>query len=758
MRLRRYAGPMIASLLLGQALLLGATSLAPQDAPEATDRTPVLVVSGANNHDWEWTTPSLARILERSGRFDVDVTYRPSEALAEAGRAGRYAAFVLDYNGPNWEEPARDAFLAAVRGGAGVVVVHAADNSGRGWPEYEALVGDLWREGTGHGRFHAFDVEITDRDHPVTRTLPTILQHPDELYHRLVHVEGVERRVLATAYSDPATGGTGDDEPMIMVGSYGEGRVFHTPLGHVWKGVATSQASHRDPQFQGLIVRGTEWAATGAVTDAATAPRPLTDEERAAGWVDLMDPALWGAGDGWTFDGDVVRCGPDASDLATKREWSDFVLEFQWKTVVAGETGVAYRPSGTDPRAEMQLANVHADLEGEARTSGALEGLVPAQPVVRPAPPWGEFRSARIVARGRHLEHWVDGELVLEQELDDAFHAGLSERGLDLTAGTFASNRGPIVLRGEGHEAWFRGLRLLPIDGDGWEPLFTDAPLAQGWTNVGDATYEIDGDTLIGRAGPRRRQSFLVSREVFGDFELEVDVKMITEGNSGIQIRSHVTDGRLRGYQAEIDPTDRRWSGGIYDEGRRGWLDGLEGDEVARAAFDKAGWNRYRIRCIGPHVQVWVNGVQTADLLDGADLTGHIAFQIHGGDDDIEIGWRGARVRRLGAHTWTRQPSTSMVDAAEAEGPGLRMSVLGAGSLRLVELPDTEVLLTLDLGGLDGWREDSSNELAVLAAGGRTVVQVSGRTAASLDREWRGHVVLRDRTFAEWVDHCIPRR
>lgn len=86
------------------------------------------------------------------------------------------------------------------------------------------------------------------------------------------------------------------------------------------------------------------------------------------------------------------------------------------------------------------------------------------------------------------------------------------------------------------------------------------------------------------------------------------------------------------------------------------------------------------------------------------------------------------------------------------------MSVLGAGSLRLVELPDTEVLLTLDLGGLDGWREDSSNELAVLAAGGRTVVQVSGRTAASLDREWRGHVVLRDRTFAEWVDHCIPRR
>jgi len=748
---------MIAPLLLGQALLFGTGALAPQDASEATGRIPVLVVSGANNHDWEWTTPSLARILERTGRFDVDVTYGPSHALAEEGRAERYAAFVLDYNGPNWEQPAREAFLAAVRGGAGVVVVHAADNSGRGWPEYEALVGDLWRQGTGHGRFHAFDVEITDRDHPVTRTLPTILQHPDELYHRLVHVEGVERRVLATAFSDPETGGTGDDEPMIMVGTYGEGRVFHTPLGHVWKGVATSQASHRDPQFQGLIVRGTEWAATGETTDASTAPAPLTDEERAAGWIDLMDPALWEEARGWTLDGDAVRCGPDAGALRTKGAWRDFVLELQWKTVVAGEAGVAYRMSEINPSAEMQLANVHADLEGAARTSGALEGLVAARPVVRPAPPWGEFRSARIVARGRHVEHWIDGELVLEEEFDEAFHARLSERGVDMVEELFGSDSGPIALLAEGHEAWFRGVRVLPIDGDGWEPLFEGAPLSEGWTNVGDATYGVDGDTLIGRAGPERRQSFLVSREVFGDFELEVDVKMITEGNSGIQFRSHVVDGRLRGYQAEIDPTDRRWSGGIYDEGRRGWLDGLEGDEAARAAFDKEGWNRYRIRCVGPHLQVWVNGVQTADLLDAADLTGHIAFQIHGGDDDIEIGWRGARVKRLGAHTWSRDGATSMVDAVAAGGVATRIGVLGDGSMRLIELPEVEPLLTLELSAQDGWRERRTNEVTLISADGRTVVQVNGRTCATLDREWTGQLLLGDRTFAEWVDRCVPR-
>ena len=98
----------------------------------------MLVVSGANNHDWQWTTSSLARILEASGRFDVTVTYEPAKVFADEEERAKYRAFVLDYNEPGWGDAAQEGFLASVRSGTGVVVIHAADNSGVGWPEPSA--------------------------------------------------------------------------------------------------------------------------------------------------------------------------------------------------------------------------------------------------------------------------------------------------------------------------------------------------------------------------------------------------------------------------------------------------------------------------------------------------------------------------------------------------------------------------------------------------------------------------------------------
>src|SRR5690606_19608640 len=101
---------------------------------------------------------------------------------------------------------------------------------------------------------------------------------------------------LASAHSDVATGGSGRDEPMILVHEYGDGRVFHTPLGHVWRGVPASRASHADPQFRRLVARGTEWAATGTVTLSPTPPNWLSPEERAAGFELLFDGR---STDGW---------------------------------------------------------------------------------------------------------------------------------------------------------------------------------------------------------------------------------------------------------------------------------------------------------------------------------------------------------------------------------------------------------------------------------------------------------------------------
>ena len=223
----------------------------------------VLLLSGANNHDWTRSTPFCQKLLEDTGLFEVEVTEDPASALADAEKLKEYQLLFSDYNGPEWGEPAQTNFVEAVRRGTGVTILHAADNAFRGWVEYETMVGLLWRDGTGHGQFHQFDVTITDHDHPITRGVPDLKAHWDELYHKLVHLHNAPVHVLATAYSAPEKGGTGQDEPMLVVSTYGQGRIFHDVMGHVWQG--GGMEAFEDELFQRTLIRGCEWAATGDV-------------------------------------------------------------------------------------------------------------------------------------------------------------------------------------------------------------------------------------------------------------------------------------------------------------------------------------------------------------------------------------------------------------------------------------------------------------------------------------------------------------
>ncbi|MGC8862649.1 MAG: ThuA domain-containing protein, partial [Armatimonadota bacterium] len=132
-----------------------------------------------------------------------------------------------------------------------------------GWVEYEKMIGLLWREGTGHGQFQEIEVRFVDQDHPITRGLADYHTW-DELYNRLVHMHGVPYHVLATAWSNPEKGGTGNHEPVMVVTQYGKGRVYHQVLGHVWEG-GDMRALENDG-FKQTLIRGCEWAATGEVT------------------------------------------------------------------------------------------------------------------------------------------------------------------------------------------------------------------------------------------------------------------------------------------------------------------------------------------------------------------------------------------------------------------------------------------------------------------------------------------------------------
>jgi uncharacterized protein len=306
------------------ALLL----LAPAQLPAAPVGTrpetkiKVLIIDGQNNHNWRATTPHLKKVLEACGRFTVDVATAPemprrpqptkvksAEAQERYKKAlkeyearlppylkamgqfhpdiSKYEVLLSNYNGDMWPRELRDELDDSLKSGKiALVIVHAANNSFPGWPEFNQMIGMGWRNnkfgdrltldengkpvrvpkgkgpGAGHGSQHAFLITVRNREHPITRGMPASWMHTqDELYQGMRGpIEHVH--LLATAFADKKKGGKGssnEHEPMIWTVTYGKGRVFHTPMGHDLPGM-------RCIGFITTLQRGTEWAATGKVT------------------------------------------------------------------------------------------------------------------------------------------------------------------------------------------------------------------------------------------------------------------------------------------------------------------------------------------------------------------------------------------------------------------------------------------------------------------------------------------------------------
>jgi hypothetical protein len=165
-----------------------------------------------------------------------------------------------------------------------------------------------------------------------------------------------------------------------------------------------------------------------------------------------------------------------------------------------------------------------------------------------------------------------------------------------------------------------------------WISLFNGKDLT-GWKLVnGTAKYDVVDGMIVGTCVKDSPNSFLALNKEYGDFILELQIKIDDGINSGIQFRSlqKPEDSRVHGYQMEVDHRkERSWSGGIYDEARRGWLYPLELNPTARQAYKWGDWNTYRIECIGSTIRTWVNDIPTAYLIDDASLKGLIALQVH---------------------------------------------------------------------------------------------------------------------------------
>lgn len=193
----------------------------------------------------------------------------------------------------------------------------------------------------------------------------------------------------------------------------------------------------------------------------------------------------------------------------------------------------------------------------------------------------------------------------------------------------------------------------LNTEAQTWTSLFNGTNL-QGWKQLnGKAKYRVENKQIVGSTVANTPNSFLVTEQEYGDFILELELKVDNSMNSGIQFRSlslpEFKEGRVHGYQMEIDPSDRAWSGGIYDEARRDWLYIPDINKAARTAFKKNEWNLYRIEAIGPMIRTWINNVPISCLVDDLTIKGFIALQVHSiGKDQkegTEIRWRNIRIQ-----------------------------------------------------------------------------------------------------------------
>ena len=194
----------------------------------------------------------------------------------------------------------------------------------------------------------------------------------------------------------------------------------------------------------------------------------------------------------------------------------------------------------------------------------------------------------------------------------------------------------------------------LSVNGQrNWVKLFNGKDLS-GWTQLnGKASYKVEHGEIVGTTVFNEPNSFLATTSAYSDFILELEFKLDDDMNSGIQFRSEskpdYQNGRVHGYQAEIDPSSRSWTGGIYDEARREWLYPLEYNVAAKSAYKKNAWNKCRIECIGTVMRIWINDIPTARLVDNMTASGFIALQVHAVGKPEESGkkirWRNIRIQ-----------------------------------------------------------------------------------------------------------------
>ena len=401
----------------------------------------------------------------------------------------------------------------------------------------------------------------------------------------------------------------------------------------------------------------------------------LTEAEKAAGWQLLFDGKTlngWRDYNGtevtgiWVVEnGTLAALGQGADEfgyIVSDKIYENFILSYDWKISHGGNSGVFYHvverqhvsvPYATGPEYQILddigFPEKHPEftLQDYYRV-GANYAMHPPDAEKIKLKPSGKWNNSKIIFDNGHVEHWLNGEKILEFEAwtEDWFSRKNSGKWDDFPEYGIA-RKGVFSLQDHGDRVWYRNMKVLelPRQPKGEVSLFNGIDL-HGWEIYGTELWYVEDGLLICESSPQGNYGYLATRSYYNDFDLTLEFKQDADGNSGVFFRSHIPSGvRIHGWQVEVAPPNHH-TGGIFESYGRGWL--IRPSSEKESVLKMGEWNTMRIRVVGNKVTTWLNEVEMIDLTDDTigKAQGRIALQIHDGGG-IKVSWRNIKLTEL---------------------------------------------------------------------------------------------------------------
>ena len=412
-------------------------------------------------------------------------------------------------------------------------------------------------------------------------------------------------------------------------------------------------------------------AACGGLMCSCESNNKLTKAEIEDGWVLLFDGETmngWRDYNGteltepWHVVDGCIQAKGEGSDgsgyIVTEKEYENFILDWDWKLSKGGNSGMIYHvienpkfktPYITGP--EYQLIDeenwTECVLEDWQKLAVDYAMHIPDTTKMK-VNPYGQWNNSRIVFDNGHVEHWLNGVKILEFEAwtEDWFTRKNSGKWANAPEYGLAK-KGVICLQDPGSPASFRNIKIkeLPRRAGEQISLFNGKDLS-GWEAYGSEKWYVEDGLLVCESGPDKEYGYLATNAYYDDYELTVDFRQESDGNSGIFIRSFVEPvARVNGWQVEVAPPGHD-TGGCYESYGRGWL--YQIPEEKEDVLKYGEWNTMKIRLQGDNLKTWLNGVEMMDLTDEKIRKGkgRIALQIHSGGG-IKVYWKNLNLTTL---------------------------------------------------------------------------------------------------------------